>query len=343
MPSTKSPLINFSPLLMALADGSLSGWAELLPEQIEQAMTIERWGDMPEWQSVLDNLPLIAPTQLDLKQGVTIGQSSDCDDNTRQQLKNVLMGLHPWRKGPYELFGLHLDTEWRSDWKWDRVIPHLAPLQDRLVLDVGCGNGYHCWRMLGEGANRVIGIDPSGKFVHQFYALKFYAQKQTAGFNNAASSTDVLPIDVLPLGIEQLPPELKAFDTVFSMGVFYHRRSPMDHLRELRDCLRPDGQLVLETLVIEGCLGDVLVPEGRYAKMRNVWFLPSVETLLSWMRKCGLKNPRMVDISKTSTEEQRSTQWMQFHSLQDFLDPDDDKLTAEGHPAPVRAIFVAEA
>ncbi len=343
MPSKKSPLINFSPLLTALADGPLSSWAKRLPEQLEQAITIERWGDMPEWQSVLDNLPLIAPTQLDLKQGVTIGQSSDCDDNTRQQLKDVLMGLHPWRKGPYELFGLHLDTEWRSDWKWDRVIPHLAPLQDRLVLDVGCGNGYHCWRMLGEGANRVIGIDPSGKFVHQFYAVKFYAQKQTRGFDKLAPSTDVLPIDVLPLGIEQLPPELKAFDTVFSMGVFYHRRSPMDHLRELRDCLRADGQLVLETLVIEAGLGEVLVPEGRYAKMRNVWFLPSVETLLSWMRKCGLKNPRMVDIAKTSIEEQRSTEWMQFHSLRDFLDPSDDKLTAEGHPAPVRAVFIAEA
>ena len=337
----KSPPINFSPLLTALADSPLSNWAELLPEQLEQAMTVERWGDMPGWQAVLDNLPQISPTQLNLKQGVSIGQLSDCDDLTRQQLKDVLMGLHPWRKGPYDLFGLHLNTEWRSDWKWDRVMPHLASLEDRLVLDVGCGNGYHCWRMLGEGAKRVIGIDPSGKFVHQFYAIKHYAQNYTTGLNNTVLS--VPPIDVLPLGIEQLPAELRAFDTVFSMGVFYHRRSPMDHLRELKDCLRPDGQLVLETLVIEGALGDALVPEGRYAKMRNVWYLPSVETLLSWMRKCGLKNPRMVDISTTSTEEQRSTEWMQFHSLQDFLDPNDDSLTAEGHPAPIRAVFVAEA
>lgn len=338
MPPTESPLINFSPLLTAIADGPLSTWAELLPKQLEQAMTVERWGDMPGWQSVLENLPQIEPTQLDLKNGVTIGQASDCDDTTRQQLKDVLMGLHPWRKGPYDLFGLHIDTEWRSDWKWDRVIPHLAPLQDRLILDVGCGNGYHCWRMLGEDANRVIGIDPSGKFVHQFYAIKYYLTQ----------IENELPVDVLPLGIEQLPPELRAFDTVFSMGVFYHRRSPMDHLKELRDCLRPDGQLVLETLVIEGSLiengpGEALVPEGRYAKMRNVWFLPSVDTLLSWMRKCGLKNPRMVDISKTSIEEQRSTEWMHFHSLKDFLDPNDGNLTAEGHPAPVRAVFVAEA
>ena len=334
MPPTETSLIDFSSLLTAIADGPLEVWAKELPHQLEQALSVERWGDMPGWQLALENLPQVEPSQIDLKDGMTVGQPGDCNDQTREQLKEALMGLHPWRKGPYNLFGLHIDTEWRSDWKWDRVIPHLAPLKDRLVLDVGCGNGYHCWRMLGQGANRVIGIDPSNKFVHQFYTIKHYTKE---------ASGKALPIDVLPLGIEQLPAELKAFDTVFSMGVLYHRKSPMDHLRELKDCLLPGGQLVLETLVIEGELGKVLVPEGRYAKMRNVWFLPSVETLLSWMRKCGLKNSRMVDISKTSFEEQRSTEWMHFDSLPSFLDQNDDSLTTEGHPAPVRAVFVAEA
>jgi tRNA (mo5U34)-methyltransferase len=330
---TKSQHIDFSSLLTAMADGPLADWAKILHEQLKEAMTVERWGDLPDWQQVLESLPNVTPSDINLKNGVTIGQPNDCDDSTREQLKTVLMGLHPWRKGPYDLFGLHLDTEWRSDWKWDRVIPHLAPLKDRLILDVGCGNGYHCWRMLGEGANRVIGIDPSNKFVHQFYAIKHY-------LNQAEKE---LPVDVLPVGIEQLPSELKAFDTVFSMGVLYHRRSPMDHLRELKDCLRDGGQLVLETLIIEGEPREALVPEGRYAKMRNVWFLPSVDTLLSWMRKCGLKNPRVVDICKTSIEEQRSTDWMTFESLPDFLDPNDDSFTAEGYPAPVRAVFLAEA
>ncbi|MBQ0711808.1 MAG: tRNA 5-methoxyuridine(34)/uridine 5-oxyacetic acid(34) synthase CmoB [Porticoccus sp.] len=341
MSPTKTPLIDFSPLLTAIADGPLEAWAKILPKQLEEAMSAERWGDLPGWQLALENLPQIKPSQIDLKDGMTVGQASDCDESTRQKLRETLMGLHPWRKGPYNLFGLPIDTEWRSDWKWDRVIPHLAPLKDRLVLDVGCGNGYHCWRMLGEGADRVIGIDPSGKFVHQFYAIKHYVS--AIRHDVKESPTDLLPVDVLPVGIEQLPSDLKAFDTVFSMGVLYHRRSPMDHLRELKDCLLPNGQLVLETLVIEGGLGDVLVPEGRYAKMRNVWFLPSVDTLLSWMKKCGLKNPRMVDMSRTSFEEQRSTEWMHFDSLPDFLDPNDDSLTAEGHPAPIRAVFVAEA
>jgi tRNA (mo5U34)-methyltransferase len=116
----------------------------------------------------------------------------------------------------------------------------------------------------------------------------------------------------------------------------------MDHLRELRELLRPGGQLVLETLVIEGPEGQVLVPEGRYGKMPNVWFLPSPSTLVSWMRKQGFVNPRVVDISATSLEEQRSTDWMTYDSLADFLNPTDMTKTAEGHPAPIRAVVVAE-
>ena len=127
------------------------------------------------------------------------------------------------------------------------------------------------------------------------------------------------------------------------MGVFYHRRAPMDHLRELKATLRQGGQLVLETLLIDGERGEVLVPEGRYAKMNNVWFLPSADTMLSWMRKCGFKNPRLVDSAHTTLQEQRQTEWMIYHSLEHFLDPADHSKTIEGHPAPLRGVFVAEA
>jgi tRNA (mo5U34)-methyltransferase len=145
----------------------------------------------------------------------------------------------------------------------------------------------------------------------------------------------------LPIGMEEVPYGLRLFDTVFSMGVLYHRRSPVDHLLELKECLRPGGELVLETLVIDGGPGQVLVPEDRYACMRNVWFLPTCDTLIGWMKRCGFTNIRLVDVTVTSAEEQRTTEWMTFHSLKDFLDPDDPKLTREGLPAPKRAIIIA--
>ena len=341
-------MIDYQNLIDVLAQGSLQQknslqektplqqWVQLLPEQIARGLSQQRWGDLPQWQQVLADLPALTPSTIDFRDGVTIGSPEDASDAQRDALRTVLMGLHPWRKGPYDVFGLNVDTEWRSDWKWDRLLPHIRPLDNHLVLDVGCGNGYHCWRMYGAGARRVIGIDPSPRFVHQFYAIKSYAVK-----NNNATNQE-LPVDVLPLGIEDVPPDLAAFDTVFSMGVLYHRRSPLDHLRELKACLKPGGQLVLETLITEGEPGHTLVPEGRYAKMRNVWFLPSAPTLVSWLRKTGFKNVRGADIAVTTIDEQRATEWMSFESLADFLDPNDPSRTLEGHPAPQRAIILAD-
>ncbi len=321
---------HYQHLLTALrADPTLALWAEQLPEQIARGLDPRRYGDLPQWLEALAAMPDIEPGVVELSHEVRVGSDHDLAPDTHAQLQSALEALIPWRKGPYHIHGIHLDTEWRSDWKWDRVSPYLADLNHRRVLDVGCGNGYHCWRMLGAGAERVIGIDPSPRFVVQFLALKRLIGGEP-------------PVDVLPVGIEALPPKLGAFDTVFSMGVLYHRRSPMDHLRELKEALRPGGQLVLETLVIEGELGEALVPEGRYAKMNNVWFLPSGPSLLSWLRKSGFRNPRMVDFCPTTPEEQRSTHWMRFHSLPEFLDPDDPSRTAEGHPAPIRAVFIAE-
>ena len=211
--------------------------------------------------------------------------------------------------------------------KWNRLKTHIDQLNDRLVLDVGSGNGYFCWRMRGAGARLVMGIDPYLKYVYQFATMQKYIHDQA--------------VQVLPLGIDDLPSDLQCFDTVFSMGVFYHRRSPFDHLFKLKSLLKPGGQLVLETLVVEGEKGFVLVPEGRYAKMRNVWFIPSPATLKSWLKRAGFSDIQLINISLTTTDEQRKTDWMQFESLPDFLNPEDNRLTIEGYPRPRRAIFLA--
>ncbi|MFZ2168437.1 MAG: tRNA 5-methoxyuridine(34)/uridine 5-oxyacetic acid(34) synthase CmoB [Methylococcaceae bacterium] len=318
----------YQPLYNILLDVKADVWVKLLPQQLANAFDLTRHGTLLQWQTVIESLPeLTTSYRLLDADTVQIGQSKDLPEAARMEFEHQLKALHPWRKGPYNLFGIKIDTEWRSDWKWDRLKNHITPLNNRLVLDVGCGNGYHCWRMLGANAKMVVGLDPLLLNVMQFQLVrKLYGEA---------------PVYVLPLGIEELPYGLKAFDTVFSMGVFHHRRSPIDHLLELRECLQPGGELVLETLVIDGRLGEVLVPEGRYAKMRNVWFLPSCETLMSWLKRCGFNNIRLIDVTATSIEEQRSTEWMQLHSLKDFLSSENPQLTCEGLPAPKRAIFIA--
>lgn len=301
-------------------------------EQKEDYFSSQYHGDFEKWQTALVKLHEIFPVQkndidFDISSDtIRIGKNGDIPYSVSQEFISILKQFMPWRKGPYEIAGIHIDTEWRSNWKWQRLKGHISNLSERNVLDIGCGNGYHCWRMIGEDAKSVLGIEPMLHFVMQFNVIKSFLP-----FDN---------IEVLPLRIEDLPPQLNAFDTVSSMGVLYHRRSPIDHLYELRELAQAGGEVVLETLVIDGKKGETLVPDGRYAKMRNVWFIPSVLTLESWLQRCGFKNIRLVDVSKTSIDEQRVTPWMEFESLKEFLDPTDLNKTIEGYPAPKRAIFI---
>jgi len=321
--------MNYQPLYDLLSkDPIWENWLNTLPDQMDQLLHQSKNGNLPGWLEAIQQLPNIkAPQQLLDSSYVSVGCASECDKSTQKLLENQLQQLKPWRKGPFEVFGVTIDTEWRSDWKWDRLSDHISSLQDKTVLDVGCGNGYHSWRMAGCGAKLVIGIDPSLLFVMQYQAIKKYLSD--------------INVFVLPLRLEDMPQDLPAFDTVFSMGVLYHRRSPFDHLFELRNLLKPGGELVLETLVVPGDENTVLVPKNRYAQMNNVWFLPSPASLIVWLEKSGFENARVVDINKTTLGEQKSTQWMEYNSLQDYLDPKDNNLTIEGYPAPTRAIIIA--
>ncbi len=316
-------------LYSLMKDTELEPWLDTLGEQVEFALSQEANAKTAEWKRVVAGLPDIAAVQVDLnKDAIEITTQQPLAEQQQQKIEQALRALMPWRKGPYAVHGVYIDTEWRSDFKWKRLQHEISPLKGRRVLDVGCGNGYHSWRMMGQGAELVIGIDPSPLFAMQFSAIKHFA-----------GAYDVF---LLPVGIEAVPDNLRAFDTVFSMGVFYHRRSPIDHLYQLKQCLRPGGQLVLETLVIEGDENQVLLPGDRYAQMRNVWFLPSSQAVIKWLNRCGFRNIRLIDETHTGFDEQRATDWMRFHSLKEFLQKDDVTKTVEGYPAPLRAIFTAD-
>lgn len=321
-------MISLDTFLTQIRSTRLAEFAEPLQAATQIALNDYTHGELQDWLCAIEALPDMGTVKAGIGgDAVTLSAQSPLSDANCAQFLQVLELLHPWRKGPFNLFGIDLDCEWRSHLKWDRIAKHIRPLQDRLILDVGCGNGYYCWRMLNQNPHLVLGIDPSQKFMMQFQLIKHYLPEQ--------------PVCFLPLKSEGLPTNMAVFDTVFSMGVLYHRKSPFDHLEELKACLAPDGELVLETLVIEAGHNEVLVPADRYARMRNVWFIPSPATLKSWVQRAGFKDVRIVDVNQTSTREQRSTQWMRFQSLADYLDPDNSNLTVEGYPAPRRAIVIA--
>lgn len=323
-------------LFLERATARVARWFANLPEAarhwLEDAVprarrALAQDGRVPDWQAALARLPALVVEQREY--GDVVQARGSCDDEARASLRAALLALLPWRKGPFELFDVSIDAEWRSDWKWARVLPHLSPLRGRRVLDVGCGNGYYLWRMAQAGARCVLGIDPALAACVQFAALDAYLATPT--------------VAMLPLASADLDARLRCFDTVFSMGVLYHRRDHLAHLHELRKALRADGELLLETLVLVDDDDSLWVPPSRYAGMRNVWALPSPRRVHGWLMEAGFHHIRTVDITPTTVAEQRATAWMPYQSLTDFLDPHDALLTIEGHAAPVRAVFVARA
>jgi tRNA (mo5U34)-methyltransferase len=302
-------------------------WLDAVSRLARERLQRHSHGDLPRWRAALQSLPQLAQRAALQQAAPELGATADDEE----QLRETLMCLHPWRKGPLRLGGVFIDTEWRSDWKWARIAPHVE-LAGCSVLDVGCGNGYYGLRMLGEGARFVVGIDPTLLYVMQWLACRHFSGP--------------LPNFVLPLALEDLPDgaPVAGFDAVFSMGVLYHRRDPQHHLERLRTLLRPGGTLVLETLVLPTDRdGDLLQPGGRYARMPNVHAIPGVTLLQCWLRDAGFGSARLLDRTATSLREQRSTPWMPFESLQEALDPADRARTVEGHPAPVRAVLLAGA
>ena len=312
-----------SPALEAL----FRSWAAVLPAGpgCIDRLRASRHGDLPRWLAQLAALPAAKPSMARVAEAVAIGAGSDLDAAAQERLLTALRGLIPWRKGPFSLFGIDVDAEWRSERKWARIAPHVD-LRGQRVLDVGCGNGYYGWRMRAAGAAAVVGIDPSLLAVAQHAAVACYA-------GGAGLCGNV----VMPLRLEDMAPT-EPFDAIFSLGVIYHRRDGAAHVRALARHAHAGSTLVLESIVVAG---EPLRPRERYARMRNVYLIPTVALLREWLAAAGFRRSEVVSTAATTTCEQRATPWMPFESLAEALAPGDPARTVEGYPAPRRAVIVA--
>jgi len=235
------------------------------------------------------------------------------------EILEIAKMLKPWRKGPFRINNIFIDSEWKSYIKWNSLKPHLN-LENKDVLDVGCNNGYYMFRMLELNPKSITGFDPSALFNLQFEFINTFIKSD---------------IKYKLLGIEHIPYYEKKFDVIFCMGVLYHRKDPIDMLKELKIGLKENGEVILDTLIIEGN-EDIALSPVRYAKMKNVYFIPTLKTLYNWIEKAKFKEIEFLGKRYTTTNEQRKTEWIDGESLESFLNKSQTK-TIEGYEPPLRA------
>lgn len=256
---------------------------------------------------------------------VTIGAPDEITQAERREIKTNLRAFMPWRKGPFSLFGIDIDAEWRSERKWRRIVPELPDLRHKIVADIGCNNGYYMFRMLPEHPRFVLGLEPS---VQHYYCCK--ALKSMAGVGN---------LDIDLLGVEHIALFPETFDVIFLLGIIYHRASPMDVLKDILQALKPGGTLILESQAIPGDEPYALFPEKTYAKVPGTYFVPTGACLHNWMNRAGFEQVKLFCSHPMSSEEQRRTDWMVFESYGDFIDPEHPDRTVEGYPGPWRVFL----
>jgi len=259
---------------------------------------------------------------------VKIGTSKELTEAEQKQVKSYLRTFIPWRKGPFSIFGIDVDSEWQSQRKWQRLIDYLPDMRGKIVADIGCSNGYYMFRMTPHKPEIVIGFEPS---VQHYYCFK--ALNSMAGINN-------LHIDLL--GVEHLSLFPECFDVLFLMGIIYHRSSPVECLRDIFASLRPGGTLILESQALPGESEIALFPEKTYAKVPGTYFVPTGNCLKNWLARAGFTDIDIFCQHPMSSIEQRRTDWMTFESYADFTDPTDSSKTVEGYPAPDRVFIRAQ-
>lgn len=294
-----------------------------------------------------------------------------------EMIESLAWDLRSWRKGPFFLEDLHIDSEWQSFVKWDLLLPYAQNLlENAIVGDIGCNNGFYLFAMGVHKARKLVGFDPSALFFCQFCFINHFLD---------------LPIEYEILGVQDLDEYLKSenalkshntnahssrssatrsakFDVLFCLGVLYHRSDVFATLKSLANALDSGGVAFVDTLVIDDFAFDmrdeilaslpqearlalsekldrlakmefVLSPKKSYAKMRNVFFIPSVRAFEGWAYRCGFGDVELLAIVPTTTDEQRKTKWITSLSLESFLDENDSTRTSEGYPAPKRAYF----
>ncbi len=283
-----------------------------------------RWKNIAPLQEAIAALPAFEDVSVSLKDTVSVDIEGLAQEDA-QRIEETARLMLPWRKGPFRINNLFIDSEWQSQIKYNLLEPHFD-LDGKIVGDIGCNNGYYLFRMLAHRPKKLIGFDPSALYYSQFQFIDHFIRSG---------------IVYEMLGVEHVEHYEHRFDVLFCLGVLYHRSDPVGMLKSLFKGLNKGGELILDTFMIDGEEDVCLTPKERYSKIPNIYFIPTVNALKNWCHRAGFDRVEVLEIKKTDLNEQRKTDWINTQSLEDFLDPEDSDRTVEGYPAPKRVYIKA--
>ena len=285
------------------------------------------WKNVQPWYEQIQTISQIEKKNLsiDYSDWFSVGSKEDLSQEEHEIVLNAAKKLIPWRKGPFNIFGLEIDSEWQSNIKYNLIRPHFN-LKDKIVADIGCNNGYYMFRMLEDKPKKLVGFDPSPLTLHQFEFVNHFVKSD---------------IVYEMLGVEHLEYYNHKFDFIFMLGVLYHRADPIGTLKSLARGLNSKGEILIDTFMIDGEQELCLSPNKRYSKIPNIYFIPTIPALKNWLERAGFEDIEVIATTITTSEEQRKTPWSFDQSLEDFLDPNDNSKTVEGYPAPKRVYVKA--
>ena len=282
------------------------------------------WKNIEPYQEAIKILPVFEDIEVKFNDKIEI-QIANLSSKDALQIDETARLMKPWRKGPFQINTLFIDSEWQSQIKYNLLEPYFN-LKDKVIGDIGCNNGYYLFRMLTHKPKKLIGFDPSAIYYSQFQFINHFIKSD---------------IKYELLGVEHVEFYEDKFDTLFCLGVLYHRSDPVAMLKSLFKGLNKNGELILDTFMIDGEEEVCLTPKDRYSKIPNIYFVPTVNSLKNWCFRAGFKSVEVLETMVTESFEQRKTEWIDTQSLEDFLDPQDPSKTVEGYPSPKRVYIKA--
>ena len=111
--------------------------------------------------------------------------------------------------------------------EWHVVKKMLPNLENKRVLDLGCGFGWHCRYAIDEGAKSVVGIDISERML-----------------NEAKKNTESKLIEYIKMPIEDIEYPEDTFDVVISSLALHYIESCTEVFNKVNTCLIKGGNFI---------------------------------------------------------------------------------------------------